>query len=190
MSESDNRGSKLLSDLTDAVGRNPLSSALIGVGALWFVGERIWQEAIRPTLERRSGAVEAAVSGMSTVRESANADADDFGLTEIFRKQPLALGAMGVAVGAVLAAALPSTRTETELMGEISDEFKAKAREFAGDQASHAEDAAERALEAATDEAHKQGLTPEALKSAKDSVAAKLERVVEAVSQGSSKRIE
>lgn len=43
------------------------------------------------------------------------------GLQNLLREQPLALGAIGLAIGAVIAASAPRTRKEDELMGEASD---------------------------------------------------------------------
>ena len=55
------------------------------------------------------------------------------GFSQLLNEQPLALGAMGIALGALLAASVPPTRREDELMGQKSDELtgklKAKARE-------------------------------------------------------------
>ena len=53
---------------------------------------------------------------------------------QVYRpEQLLALGAMGIALGALLAATVPPTRREDELMGQKSDELtgklKHKARE-------------------------------------------------------------
>jgi uncharacterized phage infection (PIP) family protein YhgE len=107
-------------------------------------------------------------------------------LTEVFRRQPLALGAVGLAIGAGIAAALPSTRTEAEYLGETSDSLKEKAQEFAAEQATRAGKVAERALGAATEEARSQGLTMEGARSAAADMAGKLERVVDAAEQGAS----
>ena len=43
------------------------------------------------------------------------------GYDSMMRDYPLALGAVGLAIGAVVAAALPRTRREDELMGEQRD---------------------------------------------------------------------
>lgn len=55
------------------------------------------------------------------------------GFSQLLNEQPLALGAMGIALGALLAASMPPTRREDELMGPSSDELtgrlKPKARE-------------------------------------------------------------
>lgn len=183
---SDNRelGSNFLRDLTDAASRNPLSAALIGMGAVWILGERVWQ-GVRPVMEQAPDLVGAAAARLRPNGGRGYARSDDLpALTELFRQQPLALGVLGVAIGAGLAAALPSTRMESELLGESSAELKATARDLARQQTERVQDAAERALHAAADEAERQGLTPEGLKSAKDSVAAKLGNVLDAANEG------
>jgi len=85
---------------------------------------------------------------------------------------PLLAGIMGVAVGAVLGASIPSSRYENELLGDYSDEFYSRAREYGSeaiDRASTvARTAAEAGMEAAREagqsEAEKQGLTQEQIK--------------------------
>jgi hypothetical protein len=74
-------------------------------------------------------------------------------IAELFERQPLLLGAVGLAIGAGVAASIPTTETENKVMGDASDfvrdavlEKGAKVREMAG---------------AAADEAKEQGLTPE-----------------------------
>ena len=57
------------------------------------------------------------------------------------REQPLALGAIGIAVGALLASAAPRTRTENEWMGEASDRLTERAKEAGREQMERAGDA-------------------------------------------------
>jgi hypothetical protein len=101
-------------------------------------------------------------------------------LTELFRTQPLALGAVGLAIGAGIAAALPLTEVETDYLGETSDAFKERAQALVAEQASRAAAAAESGFSAAAEEARNQGLTVEGTKSAASEMAAKLGRVVDA----------
>lgn len=61
----------------------------------------------------------------------------------MLEEQPLALGAIGLAIGAVLAAAAPRTRKEDELMGEASDRLKDQAKDVARQQADILKDKAE-----------------------------------------------
>lgn len=53
------------------------------------------------------------------------------GFTQLLNEQPLALGAMGIALGALLAASVPPTRREDELMGQKSDELTGKMKDKA-----------------------------------------------------------
>ena len=87
-------------------------------------------------------------------------------LSKLFRAQPLALGAVGLAIGAGIAAALPATDLEAEYFGEASDNFKEQAADFASEQVSRAATVAEDVVTAASDEARKQGLTVDAATSA------------------------
>lgn len=51
-------------------------------------------------------------------------------LSEILERQPLLLGALGLAVGAGIAAAFPATETESRLVGETSDAVKERGAEL------------------------------------------------------------
>jgi hypothetical protein len=110
-------------------------------------------------------------------------------LSDVFRVQPLALGAVGVAIGAGIAAALPATQLETDSLGETSDPVKAKATEFAAEQTNRVTMAAENVVDAATEEARKQGLTLEGAKSATGDISARVGRVVDAARKGISERV-
>ncbi len=79
-------------------------------------------------------------------------------LAELFERQPLVLGAVGLAIGAGIAASLPTSEAETRLMGEASETLKEKAYDLASDKAQQAKSMAERGLQ----EAEAQGLTPRA----------------------------
>jgi hypothetical protein len=80
------------------------------------------------------------------------------------REHPIAIGLGIAALGAAIAALLPRTRREDELMGETADELKAAAREQAEAQAEKARDAAAAALEAGKQKAQEAGLTPGGIK--------------------------
>jgi hypothetical protein len=110
-------------------------------------------------------------------------------LSELFRAQPLALGAVGLAIGAGIAAALPATDLEAEYFGEASDNFKEQAADFASEQVARAADVAEEVITAVSDEARKQGLTVDAAKSAVADIPGKLGRVVDAAGKGISEKL-
>lgn len=195
--------SNFLRDLGNAASRNPISAALIGMGALLLLsGRALKSEAARPMVRRASEALGPASEGMRSRIGSAASSWQDFdadkgmetiadlrsSLTEIFQRQPLALGAIGLAIGAGIAAALPLTEAETELMGETSAEMKEKAQEFAAEQADRAKEVAERVVDAAAEEARNQGFSQEGIKSTAKDVSAKLERVFDAAKEGFSDR--
>jgi hypothetical protein len=99
-------------------------------------------------------------------------------LTELFRAQPLALGAIGLAIGAGIAAALPPTAVESDLLGESSNTVKEKATEFAAEQVDQVTAIAGDVVGAVSEEARRQGLTAEAAKSAAKEISEKVGRVV------------
>jgi hypothetical protein len=84
--------------------------------------------------------------------------------SELVDRYPLSLVALGLAAGTALGATLPGTRREDELMGEASDDVKAKARATLREKGERAKQAARDAGQAAMDEARAQGLDPERLK--------------------------
>ena len=94
-------------------------------------------------------------------------------LAELFKAQPLALGAIGLAIGAGIAAALPPTKAESEYLGETSEAVQEKAKRFAGE----AKEVTEDAFNAAAEEARRQRLTLEGAKSAADEVSQRASRV-------------
>jgi len=82
------------------------------------------------------------------------------GFEHMLNEQPLLLGALGVAIGAAIGAALPSTRRESELMGQTRDDLLQRAREVGEEQLHKAGRVAEAAGEAAKEEAGRQGMSP------------------------------
>jgi hypothetical protein len=238
------KGSDFIQDLGDAVRKNPLSAALIGMGVLWlFTGSRPGERSAeffrnigldripdaatdtyntaRSALKSGADAVGERVGSVKdAVREGASDALDNrapyardyadtaseyvtsipgtsaeifdnvrSNLSDVFRAQPLALGAIGLAIGAGIAAALPATELEGNYLGETSDTLKAKASEFAAEQANNATEVAENVMEAVTDEARKQGLTLEGAKAAAGDISAKVGRVVDAAGKGISGRV-
>jgi len=97
--------------------------------------------------------------------------------SEMFRRQPLVLGAVGVAAGAAIAASLPTTEVESEYLGATSGVVKGKIGELAGEKAEQASDLGKRVLEAVIDEAQQQGLTSEGLRSTASEISEKVTRI-------------
>ena len=95
-------------------------------------------------------------------------------------EQPLLAGAIGLAIGAGLAAVIPKTETEQEYMGEASQTVKAAATEFAEQQYENAKDVVGRVSEAAMNAADEEGLTGSAVKDFSGTAAEKVNKVVKA----------
>ena len=80
------------------------------------------------------------------------------GYDSIVQEQPLVLGAIGFAIGALMAAGLPRTRHEDELMGEASDRLTERAKETGKEQLDKVKQVATAAKDAAMGEAQKHGV--------------------------------
>jgi len=159
---------------------------------------------VRSGLKESTGSVtDVAASTLDTVRERGASTLDNVadygrgmlepgavfdtardGLSELFRAQPLALGAIGLAIGAGIAAALPKTDVEDAYLGEVSQSVKTQAAEIAGQQVDKATALASDVVEAASGEAKKQGLTPDGAKAAVDDITGRVGRVVDAAKKG------
>jgi hypothetical protein len=234
-----------VNDLGNAVRRNPVSAALIGMGLVWLFSsgkpvQRVTDLAHRTGLDRLPDvASDAFASGRSAIREGTNAlgerlsvvgesasacadsatrsvrdsgaaaldrasqvgsevahSASDFGrslpdrgnnllssarsnLSTMFHEQPLLLGAIGIAIGAGIAASLPRTEIEAEYLGEASDELRQKATGFISEQSEQVQAMVKDAVDHTKAEAERQGLTPDALKAAAGDVGEKVKRVVQ-----------
>jgi hypothetical protein len=230
--------SDFVGGLQDAIQKNPMSAALIGMGVLWmFAGGRnitaaaaLFPAAAKATAagaasgvqrsaEIASGAGEAVRSFganlVDGVRDTVSGAAASVGetatktyeavkdsaadsssrmtagmggtgglagslqqnLTDTFERQPLLLGAIGLAIGAGMAAAVPTTQMETEMVGDTASRVKAQAEELATTTVDKVTEAAERTFEAVKQEAAAQGLTPQAARAGAAAVGAKLKTV-------------
>ena len=237
------KGSDFIQDLGDAVRKNPISAALIGMGVVWlFAGSRPVErvgdfarsagldripdaagdafDAARSTLRSGTDAVGERVASAKAIVKDGMVDALDsatgYGreyadtaseyassipgsraeifdtvrsnLSDLFKAQPLALGAIGIAIGAGIAAALPPTEIEADYLGETSDTVRKMAAQFATEQTERATSVAGNVVEAVKEEATSQGLTLEGAKTAAGDISAKIGRVVDATGKSISDR--
>ena len=99
--------------------------------------------------DRVSGSMSSMRERAGQVTESARYQWDRArgGVDYMLREQPLALGAIGLAVGAMLAAMAPRTQKEEELMGEASRNLMEKAKETGSQQLEKAQDVVKQAAE-------------------------------------------
>ena len=233
MNSGSERVGDFIRDLGEAARRNPISAALIGMGAVWLLASRSERgtELIRRSgIDRLPEAARDAWEGTSfNLRSGARAVSDTVGettdilrrqgseavdritetggrfardaadyvedlpdragslfgdardrLTDLFKSQPLAIGAAGLAIGAAIAASLPTTEAENEYLGESSELIKQKVGEIAGEQVEHATEVGKKVANAVADEARKQGLTTEGVKSAATDLSNKASGVAKA----------
>lgn len=80
------------------------------------------------------------------------------GFADMLEREPLVIGALGVAIGAAIGAMLPSTRTEDEYLGPYRDRAVDEAGRQLDKGIHEAEDMAAKAYESVKQEADKQGL--------------------------------
>jgi len=113
----------------------------------------------------------AIKSGSSSVLRSGSQ------LGALVTDQPIIAASIGLALGAVLAAALPSTDVENSLMGSTSDAVKKQATDMAGEQAHKISTAAGAVAHDVAEEAAAQGLTPQAAREGAAAIGAKLKTV-------------
>lgn len=83
-------------------------------------------DTIGSTRERLS---DTAAHASETLRHQAERARN--GYDHLLHEQPLVLGAVGIAVGALIGAALPSTKQEDRLLGSTSDKLSQKAKALA-----------------------------------------------------------
>lgn len=101
-------------------------------------------------------------------------------LGRLFEEQPLLLGAVGIAIGAGIAASLRTTELESTYLGGAADELKEKAVGLVSEQAQQMQSAVKQAASETIEEARRQGLTADGLKAAAGDVGEKLKRVADA----------
>jgi ElaB/YqjD/DUF883 family membrane-anchored ribosome-binding protein len=102
------------------------------------------------TKSRASEAYEQATDAANRATSAFTETADDLrqktagatkGLLQICTEQPLVLAGLGLAIGAIMGALIPSTETEDRLMGETSSQLKDKARSLVEEQMDNAKTA-------------------------------------------------
>ena len=119
-------------------------------------------DALSSTKDRLSGGMSSAKGTMSqtmgSVRDSAGHVTDTArqqwerargGIDYLVHEQPLALGAIGLAIGAVLGAAAPRTRMEEQMVGDTARNLTEKAKEMGSQQLEKAKEVTKEVAEKA-----------------------------------------
>ena len=120
--------------------QNPLPVAVTAIGIAWLMALG------RQPAQQNYGSSTSAAGlreGMASAKERVGDVADTArqqlerargGIDYLVNEQPFALGAIGLAIGAILGAAAPSTRTEQRVMGDAARNVTDKAKEVGSEQ--------------------------------------------------------
>lgn len=166
-------GREFAGNLAEAVKANPVPALITAAGLMWLytanrsagtstvtISESTTTEvpatsgglsdklhAAKSTIgEKAHGAAGSIKSGAHSAKESVAGGVHRAteGYGTMLQENPLAAGAIAVAVGALLGALIPPTRKEDELMGDVSDRLidrvKTTAREQGSELARHAKE--------------------------------------------------
>jgi hypothetical protein len=152
------------STLGDAASRTAARATDAG-----FSGYQATTEAASRAAETISNATASAAGALqeSTVKWTSGAQRT---LSDLLERQPLLLGAVGLAIGAGIAASLPITEAEKNVMAEVSDFVREKVSEKAAEITGQMKQMADAAL----NEAKAQGITPETVGDAVQALANKV----------------
>lgn len=149
-------------NLGGAAKQNPLPVALVGIGLAWLMAlgrQPAQQESMSSVRNKASEAMQSASDTLASAKERVSGNVTSIrerasqvtgtareqwqrargGLDYLVQEQPLALGAIGLALGAVLGAAAPRTRQEERLMGEASRSVAEKAKQMGSQQLGESE---------------------------------------------------
>jgi ElaB/YqjD/DUF883 family membrane-anchored ribosome-binding protein len=122
-----NGGTEFLSNLGDQAKRNPMPVALVGIGLAWLMATGKTGSGTEPDYESSGPGIgeraSQAKAKFNEVRDTTRQQMDraKSQLDTLLHDQPLALGAVGLAIGALAAALAPRTEQEEQLAGKIDD---------------------------------------------------------------------
>jgi hypothetical protein len=213
--DNQNAGTELVNAIGSAVRNNPLPAVLIGMGFVWLftggraplkagmgaassglsaIGGRLNEQvtsAGRTIGETATSAADAVRSGVVSMANAAPApEGIRSTLGDLFQRQPLLLGAIGLGIGAGVGASLPTTDTEKQYLGDASAEFQAKALGVANEGAQRATDIASAVATTIANEARVQGLTADTLKSTVVDTGRKMKIVADQASEAVQKQMQ
>jgi ElaB/YqjD/DUF883 family membrane-anchored ribosome-binding protein len=128
------------------------------------------REGMSSMKDKASGMMHSASERMGSIREGANSGMESMrerygqmsesareqwhrargGIDHLVHEQPLALGAIGLAIGALLGGVAPRTQKEEEMMGEASRNLMEKTKQAAQPHLEKAKETAKQAAQTAT----------------------------------------
>ena len=122
------------------------------------------------------GGLETASRAGEQMRQTGQRAHETF--AETVQRHPMVVGAVGLAIGAIIAAALPVTRQEEQLLGEAGSELKKKAQGVASEGFDAVKGAAQEVYEDTVAYAREQGLSPDGMREAAANVGQKVKEVI------------
>jgi hypothetical protein len=158
--------------------RDTVSGAAASAGDTATKAYEAVKETAADSTARMTSGVKGAEGFAGTLRQN---------LTDTFERQPLLLGAIGLAIGAGMATAVPRTQIETEMVGDAANRVRTQAAELATSTVDKVTETAERTLEAVKQEAAAQGLTPQAARKGAAVIGEKLKSVAKTARDQTSK---
>lgn len=123
-----------VSNLSGSLKTHPLPATLTGIGIAWLMAVGNKQPAQSSSYDTGPGIgerMQSAKERASQIGSSARQQLDRArgGWDSMLNEHPLALGAIGLAIGAVCAAMAPRTEKEDKLMGQARDDLLNKMKE-------------------------------------------------------------
>jgi hypothetical protein len=149
-------GSAFLREAGDTVGRHPVPVLLTGAGIVWLTAAVASSRSPTSSRFRSDGDGSHIDEDLDTFDEFADGhgyatrayageeNADDSAgayVAQLVREQPVLVGALALAAGALLGAALPITEYERRMMGPAHDRAMARASEVTSQQYDKVRDA-------------------------------------------------
>jgi hypothetical protein len=110
-------------------------------------------------------------------------------VADLMQRQPLLLGAIGIAFGAGVAASLRTTATEADLLGDASAKFQERARALAAATTQQASKLAGDVATTVANEARVQGLTADELKQNALDMGRKIQSVAKVAAENAHSRM-
>jgi hypothetical protein len=148
------------------------ASEAVGESASRTAGQAV--DAVASAYDAASHAAETISSATTTAPRAVQETGTKWGsaaqqnLADLFERQPLLLGAVGLAIGAGIAASIPSTEAEKKVMGEAGDHV----RDAVTEKAAQVKEMADAALHEAKAQGLTAGAAGEALRTIGDKVSA------------------
>jgi ElaB/YqjD/DUF883 family membrane-anchored ribosome-binding protein len=161
-----------------------LATSVTGLRKTWM-RERTWVLACaKPQGNTISSVYDSGSQSAAAVRDKVAETAKDAGSSVVSGMQEnllLTVG-IGLALGGIIAAALPKTTLEDKVLGGVADDLKLKAKDLASDGLDAAKATAQTVYDQTMEYARQQGVSPENLKGAATALSEKAKELAKVIS--------